>query len=54
LEEHITSTFRVKETRSRVQGSLLLADFFLGLYSDPENGGNMFLENVRLFPNYTA
>jgi hypothetical protein len=34
---------------------LLRADFLLGLFFNPENGGDMLLRNVRLFSwNYTA
>jgi hypothetical protein len=28
--------------------------FFFGVFFDPENGGDMFLRNVGLSPNYTA
>jgi hypothetical protein len=30
------------------------ADFFLALIIDPENGGNIFLRNVCIFPICTA
>jgi hypothetical protein len=33
----------------------LLVSYFLGLLFRPEDGGNMFLENVsKLLPDYTA
>jgi hypothetical protein len=44
-----------KPARSRRQTTLLLLPgFLLGLLSDPEDGGDMFLQNARLSPNYTA
>jgi hypothetical protein len=51
--ENITSIFRVKEqakhetSRSRRQA----AGFLLGLLLKPEDGGDMFLQNVRLSPS---
>jgi hypothetical protein len=32
----------------------LLTGFLLGLVFDPEDGGYMFLQNIRLSPDYTA
>jgi hypothetical protein len=55
LEEHITSIFRFKEqakqeTSMKAGGKAELATcfhagFFLGLFFDPENRGDMFLQN---------
>jgi hypothetical protein len=33
---------------------LLLTGFFLGLLFNPEDGGDIFLENVKLSLDYTA
>jgi hypothetical protein len=32
-----------------ISGSLLLAGYLLGLFFDPEDGGSMFLQDVREF-----
>jgi hypothetical protein len=59
-EEHIAFVIRVEERdeqKSTVKagGQQRLAGFLLGLFFDPEDGGNMFLRNVYLFStDYTA
>jgi hypothetical protein len=30
------------------------ADFLIGLFYNPENGGEVFLRNIRVSPHYTA
>jgi hypothetical protein len=49
-EEHIASIFRVKEQAKQETsvkaGGKHHAGFFLGLFLDPEDRGNMFLRNV--------
>jgi hypothetical protein len=53
-EEHVASIFRVEqyskqETTMESMGSacyLLRAGFLLGLFSDPEDGGDMFFRNI--------
>jgi hypothetical protein len=51
LEEHIASIFRVEEyaeqeTSVKAGGEQSSAGFLLGLFFDPEDGGDMFLRNV--------
>jgi hypothetical protein len=60
LEEYITSIFRVEErakketSRSREQAKHLLLISLLGSSYNSEDGGNIFLQSVRLSPNYTV
>jgi hypothetical protein len=48
--DNISSVFRVEELSLPPASS----GFLLSLLFDPEDGGNRFLQNVRLSPNDTA
>jgi hypothetical protein len=43
-----------KEAKQGGGRKLASAGFLPGLHFDPEDGGDMFLLNIRLSPNYTA
>jgi hypothetical protein len=49
LEEHVVTIFRVEEQAKQetsVKQVARPACYLLGLFFDPEDGGNMFLRNV--------
>jgi hypothetical protein len=39
---------RIREVRNKLRFSAASADFLLSLFFDPEDGGDIFLRNVRL------
>jgi hypothetical protein len=54
-EAHIAPNFKVKEqTMQELMLPSASACFSLGLLVDPEDGGDIFLRNVGLSPNYTV
>jgi hypothetical protein len=51
LEEHIATIFRIEEQAEQETSRALFAtsfhaSFMLGLFFDPEDGGDVFLRNV--------
>jgi hypothetical protein len=53
LEEYTASTFKAEEKDKQVRSHALVV-CFLDSHFDPEDGGNMFLQNIRLSLNYVA